>query len=68
MTKQDLIKMINKIAQSEDIDNYTKSKVFGQLYIEMQSENGEWLSDEHFDEIRKFIHNLADQNGFYLMK
>lgn len=70
MTKQDLIKMITLIAKSEYLNNYTKSRLFGELYISMQwdSEAGDWLSSEHFDEIKKFINKLADENGFDLMK
>lgn len=70
MTKQDLIKMITLIAKSEYLDNYTKSRIFGELYISMQwdSEAQNWLSSEHFDEIKKFINKLADENGFDLMK
>ena len=70
MTKQDLIKMITLIAKSEYLNNYTKSRLFGELYISMQwdSEAQNWLSSEHFDEIKKFINKLADENGFDLMK
>lgn len=70
MTKQDLIKMITLIAKSKYLDNYTKSRIFGELYISMQwdSEAQNWISSEHFDEIRKFINKLADENGFNLMK
>lgn len=70
MTKQDLIKMITLIAKSKYLDNYTKSRIFGELYISMQwdSEAQNWLSSEHFDEIKEFINKLADENGFNLMK
>ena len=61
MTKQDLIKMITLIAKSEYLNNYTKSRLFGELYISMQwdSEAGDLLSSEHFDEIKNFI-NTSD--------
>ena len=70
MTKQDLIKMITLIAKSDYLSAYEKSMVFGDLYISMQwdSEAEDWLSSEHFDEIRKFINELADENGFDLIK
>lgn len=70
MTKQEAIKMITLIAKSEYLNNYTKSRLFGELYISMQwdSEAQNWLSSEHFDEIKEFINKLADENGFDLMK
>lgn len=70
MTKQDLIKMITLIAKSDYLSAYEKSMVFGDLYISMQwdSEADDWLSSEHFDEIKNFINKLADENGFDLMK
>ena len=68
MTKQDLIKMITLIAKSEHLSAYVKSMVFGDLYISMQWDGGKWISSEHFDEIKKFINKLADENGFDLMK